>query len=375
MNLLLREDLLSLLRNTETPAVSLYLATHRAGDTDAEPIRWRHLLDEAESRLTAAGLRAPVAREMLAEPRKFVNDALFWRYQEEGMVCFITPSSFRYFALPFAVPDMAVVGERFHVRPLLPSLESNGIYYLLTLSLNSVALFQCRRRTGRDIPLPEGVHNVAEANRHDDSEKPLQYHTVGKGPAVFHGQADPGDFNDTHVTLFLQKLCRELEKLLAGERAPLVVAGVENIRARFARECRYPNILPQGVEGNPDRMTPEKLRAAAWDTASAHFDRLRRERVTAWVESSVPGLAVNGAAPVALSAEEGRVSALFLAVDADVRGVLDRENRRVLPGDGPEAVDLVEYAVAQTLLHDGEVFVLTPEELPGLEDMAASLRY
>lgn len=290
------------------------------------------------------------------------------------MACFITPSRFNYFALPFAVPDKAVVGDGFHIRPLLPSLSMDGVYFLLTLSLNDVALFQGRHLTGRAVPLPEGVRNVAEANRHDDSEKPLQFHTVGSGPAVFHGQADPKDFNDTHITLLLQKLCRELESLLAGERAPLVVAGVQSLRARFAAECRYPNVLADGVDGSPDRLSPEKLRASAWEIVSRHFDRLRRERLTTYLEGAVPGLAVNGVAPVVMAAEEGRVAALFLASDAAAMGVIDRQSRKVVSG-GDEAIDLAEYAVRQTLLHDGEVFTLSPEELPGLADMAASLRY
>ncbi|MGI2336529.1 MAG: hypothetical protein ACRKGH_07820 [Dehalogenimonas sp.] len=377
MELLHREDLLKMLKKPESPAVTIYLPTHRTGDTEADPIRFRNVLDEAENRLIENGVRAPVARQMLVPGRNLLPDGLFWQHQEEGMACFITPSSFRYYTLPFTVPEKVVVADDYHIRPLLPLLENDGIYYLLSLSLNSAALFQARKLFGREVPLPEEVRNMSNANRHDDSEKSLQYHTTGPGPAVFHGQADPDDYNEVHVINYLQKLSRELEKILATDRAPLVVAGVENIRTMFREECAYAHILTEGIEGNPDRMTPEKLQATAWETVSQYFGGQRREVLSKYLNDFRPERSVNGLEPVLFAAEDGRVTALFLTETLEARGTIDRMERKIEINSDPDSdnVDLVEYSVRQTLMTGGNVYVLTPEELPDAAEIAAMLRY
>ncbi|AKG53128.1 hypothetical protein DGWBC_0444 [Dehalogenimonas sp. WBC-2] len=377
MELLHREDMLEMLKRPESPAVTIYLPTHRTGDTEADPIRFRHVLDEAENRLVETGVRAPVARKMLAPGRNLLPDGLFWQHQEEGMVCFITPSSFRYYTLPFTVPETVVVADDYHIRPLLPLLENDGIYYLLSLSLNNTSLFQARRLVSREIPLPEELRNMVDANQHDDSEKSLQYHTTGPGPAIFHGQSDPDNFNKAHITHFLQKLSRELEKILATERAPLVVAGVENIRTMFRGECAYAHILEEGIEGNPERMTPEKLHAAAWETVSQYFGRQREQVLSQYLNASGPERSVKGLESVLFAAEDGRVAALFLTETLEARGTIDRMQRKIEIDPNPvsDNTDLVEYSVRQTLMTGGDVYVLTPEELPDAAEISAMLRY
>ncbi|MDV2990141.1 MAG: hypothetical protein P3T54_08345 [Dehalogenimonas sp.] len=377
MELLHREDLLELLKKPASPAVSIYLPTHRTGDTGADAIAFRHLLAEAEQRLTETGVRAPVARKMLAPAHELLSEALFWQYQEEGLVCLVTPSSFGYYNLPFTVPATVVVADEYYIRPLLPLLADDGIYYLLSLSLNNAALFRVRWLAGREIILSEESRSLAGANQHDDSEKPLQYHTTGSGPAVFHGQADPEDFNKVHITHFLQKLSRELEKVLAAQRAPLVVAGVENIRAMFRAECAYANILPEGIEGNPDRMTPEHLRNEAWQIVSRHFERRRRQVLTQYLEEARPERSVNGLEPVLFAAADGRVTALFLKEGLEAWGSIDLGERQIetTPASAAGSVDLVEYAVRQTLMTGGDIYILKTEEQPEAAEIAALLRY
>lgn len=67
MPILSRDELKTVITESERPSVSLFLQTHRAGpEIQQDPIRLKNLLKQAESQLTVEGLRSAEARELLA---------------------------------------------------------------------------------------------------------------------------------------------------------------------------------------------------------------------------------------------------------------------------------------------------------------------
>ena len=71
MNVLTRNNLMSLMEIHRGPCVSVYMPMHRSGpETQQDPIRFKNLLREAEERLMTQGLPAPEARELLESAQK-----------------------------------------------------------------------------------------------------------------------------------------------------------------------------------------------------------------------------------------------------------------------------------------------------------------
>lgn len=145
MNNLNKEDLRPLLNQAGQWCLSLYLPTHRTGpEMRQDPIRLKNLLRSAESQLLSLGVEEDTARKSLRPVQELLADEQFWQQQSEGLALFLSQELFSYYNLPLEVPELAIVTERFHLKPLLRVLGGTGNYYLLTLSQKQVKLFEAR---------------------------------------------------------------------------------------------------------------------------------------------------------------------------------------------------------------------------------------
>ena len=376
MELLKKEDFLTLLRKPEGIAVSIYMPTHRVSEAEGDPLILRHLLDKAESSLIEKGLRKTEARSLLAPAWDLLSDALFWQHQDESLAFFLTPKSFRYFNLPVAAPEMIVVSDEFFVRPLLPQITGDTSFYLLSLSLNHVALFQCREDVCREITPVKMPRSLDEAMRFDEAEKQLQQHTVGAG-TMFHGQGAPNDLNKENTMRFFQEINRSLEKSLAGAKAPMVIASVDHLLPMFRAASSYPNILAQGISGNPDRVNPEALQRQAWQVVRPFFRQEQDKALAQYVDASGQGPSINDLAQIIPAAVDGRVYNLFVAEGLRSWGIFDAAEHKVRIDEEPmsEDYDLVDFLVKQTFLTGGSVYTLKTDEMPSPTGVAAVLRY
>ena len=71
----------------------------------------------------------------------------FWYAQMGGLALFRSSDLLTHYRMPMRCPELAVVADSFHVRPLLHFLQSNRYFYVLTLSQNNVRFFMRVRFT------------------------------------------------------------------------------------------------------------------------------------------------------------------------------------------------------------------------------------
>jgi hypothetical protein len=122
------------------------IAYHGGAELQAEPLRLKHLLAQAEAHLFALGLRTPQVMELLAPATRLLEDNLaFWQHQRDGLALFLARDTSMVYRLPVSFAEQAVVGSRFYIRPLLPLLSGDGTFYLLALSQNHVRLWRGSR--------------------------------------------------------------------------------------------------------------------------------------------------------------------------------------------------------------------------------------
>ncbi|PPD57598.1 hypothetical protein [Dehalogenimonas etheniformans] len=377
MDVLRKADLLTLLQKPDGPAVSIYMPTHRVADMEGDPLLLRHLLDDAETKLTQMGLKTAEARNLLSPARELLRDALFWQHQEEGLALFISRNSFSHFNLPFEVAETAVASGEYFIKPLLPLVINDGVYYLLALSLNRAAFFRCLMGNCQEIIPVKMPHSLEESMRYDEAEKQLQQHTLGAGATMFHGQGAPNDLEKERAAIFFQQVNRSLETVLAGEKAPLVVAGVENHRALFRTVCSYDNLLSEGIEGNPDRVNPDTLQKNAWKLVRPYFMQEQSKRLSQYINATGQGPSISDLAQVIPAAVDGRVYSLFFAEGLERWGAFDEAEHcvKVVKEPSNGAYDLIEFLIKKTLATGGNVYSLKSDELPSDTGVAAVLRY
>jgi len=380
MDIITKQDLTKLAGHSQPPCVSLYLPTHR-GCSEQDPTQLKNLLGEAQERLMLSGTRRVEARELLKPARDLLEDGTFWKNQSDGLAVFLAPGVTRTLRLPLPFHSLAVVGPRFHLKPLLPALGDNGLFFVLALSQDKVRLFQGTHYNVHEVDLKGVPKSMKEALIRHDRDEPLEYHTqpalgYGRKGAIFSGQGVGIDDAKDDLLLYFRQIDAGLRDLLPEEHAPLVLASVEYLWPIYRKASTYPNLLAKGVAGNPDHLSAKQLHARAWPLVKPLFQAARGKAAERYLQLAGTGLASGDVGEIERAAHQGRIAVLFAPVDHEHWGTFEPATAALTECEAntPGCEDLLELAAAQTLMHRGTVYGVASEEMPGKAELAAMFR-
>jgi hypothetical protein len=379
------------------PALSCYLPTTRAAvQPEENSLHLKNALGAAADALAGRGLRRPDIDEFLEPLRALLEDDNFWMHQSEGLALFRTDGYFSYFHLPHETMGALEVGPAFVVKPLFRALWPRGHFYVLALSHNSIRLLQATRHGARELDLSDLdiPTSLDEALRYDDLQKPeMQHHpTTGPGRAPFgrvdtdsgagrehgfHGHGESGEGQKTQLRRYLQEVDSGISKLLGPESAPLVLAGVDYVRAMYKEVSDYSYIASDGVSGSPDRVANDRLHELALPVIEMMQRADLEAARDAYGSLQAHGRAGSDLQTILEAAHDGRVDTLFVRDDALGWGSFDSTARALArhaersEGD----VDLFDLAARQTFAHAGTVYVLPADDMIRGAEIAATFRY
>jgi hypothetical protein len=394
MTVLSRDDLRPLLQTSGGPCVSIYLPTFRSGsETQQNPIRYKNLLRAAQERLEGWGLRPPEAEELLEPARRLVDDYPFWQHQSEGLAVYRSPDLFEAFRLPVSFHELAVVENRFHLKPLFPLLSGNGRFYVLALSQNRIRLISASRYEAEELELPGVPTSFREAmgelvRRYTQFQPATSSNTImlGRGARVatqspvFHGHGSSEEDLKAEFRTYFQRVDDALSDLPVDRDLPVVLAGVEYLLPMYREASDFRNILDEGLAGNADAARPDELKEQAWEIVEPVFLEERRRAAERYGDFLGTGRASHHYEEVLPAAHDGRVETLFVARGVRLWGQYDPEARTVKLQDDQAAQrngaeDLIDLAAVQTILNSGTVFAVDRPEVPDGQAMAAIFRY
>jgi len=384
MKLLTRDDLDMLAHHRQGPCVSIFTPLKRGGpDKEQNRIRLKNILRKVQKRLEEVGMRNSEIEDFLEPTESFLDSVRRWKQDSDGLVIFVSPQVFRYYRVPSRFQELVVVSDRFHIKPLLPLLTGDGRFYVLAISQNDIRLLQCTHHSLREVALPEDTPiSLEEAQQYDVvANGHVQFHSGGgpSGGMVFHTQADDSDkaVHKKIVREFVRQVGNGVKKVLSEERAPLVLAGVRDIRALYEDANTYQNLVEEGIDGNPDRTRAEQLREAAWEIIGPMFEEVRNQAVGAYKRFQGTGRASNDLNEVLEASSKGRVEVLLTDLNKHEWGTYDPDSGLVYLHYRQEGGDddLLNRAALQTLLNGGSVFALETEEMPDGREVAAVYRY
>jgi hypothetical protein len=386
MALLSRSELRKLLEHREEWCVSIFMPTHRAGaEIQQDSIRLKNLLGDVEVRLVEGGLRRPEAQELLEPAYGLVPQHDFWRHQSDGLALFVSPTLFRPDRLPFDFEALTVVAGWFHLKPLLPLLAGDGRFYVLALSQNEIRLLQGTRYSVGQVDLDQVPERLADILKWDDPEKRLQWHTrtgskVDGRAAIFHGHGvasadDPKDY----ILRYFHRVNEGLSRLLADERAPMVLAGVDYLLPIYQQANTYPHLLSEGITGNPEELSAQELHEHAWSIIQPLFHREQQDAAARYQRlAGANSQRASSVVPAVVSAAyHGRVAILFVSLGQQQWGSFEpatntvHKHEEAKPGDE----DLLDFAAVHTYLNGGEVYAVEPQQVPDDAPLAAVFRY
>lgn len=378
---LTKKDFQQLIETTNGPCISIFMPTHRFGvETLQDPVRLKNLLRTVERNLGTWGLKSGVIDEILAPVHELLGNYNFWQHQANGLAIFCSPGMFRLFRVPLRLPELAIVAERFHLKPLLPLVTRDDRFYVLALSQSQVKLFLGTREAMQEVEvedLPQAVNGDQEGN-----ERFVGVHTAGgtrtgSRGAILHGTGAGEEDRKEGLESHFRRVDRALRPLLSLEDAPLVLATVDYLNAMYRRVNSYRRLLDTWIPGNFDRIAAEELHSKVLPVLLDHFAVEQRRAAAHFLELEHTDRTSSELNRVLPAAYRGQVEVLLVAVGVQSWGRFAPETGEVEAVERPGSADqdLLNLAALYTYLAGGAVFAVGPEAVPGNGPLAAILRY
>jgi len=366
------------LARAEGTCASIYAPIASTGDDRLQnPVRLKNLRDRAKLWLEQAGVRGTDAERMLEPVGRLIEDPDLAR-NGPGLAVFIAPRALEHLFLPFDVPELVVVGQKFHIRPLLPVLR-NRMCYVLAIAETSARLYEVNGQHVQEVSVPGMPRSREDALGPEYSEKQRQLHSVGpRGQfgSASHGAGDRGADEKNKDLRYCQAVDRALTAFLGDSAAPLILACDEPLLSIYRHASHYAHVADEAIEGAPIRVSAEDLaRRAAEIMERREAERVQRA-LKEFEDLEGSGQTARGAEAIIRYARLGEVARLFLDRSAVVWGRIAEDGTPTAVAE-PEsgAEDLLNRAAIETLLHGGEVFEVEKSELPPHVAAVATLRY
>ncbi len=369
------------------PYISIYMPTHPlpGRETRQDSIRLKTLLGHVRDELQANNdLNSREIDTLLQPAEALLADETFWKSQNEGLVLFLNAEGMDMHRLPLEMPELTFVGERFYVKPLMPLVNEDGTFYLLALSQNQIRFFNASRHHIERIALSDDMPtSLDEALRFDEDSPALQHHSGRSASAeqseIYHTQ-DPQDNHKTNVLRFMKTVENHVTAYLRrnADKAPLLLAGVDFVQALYREANHYAHLIEnKGITGNPDNLSSQDLHGESLDVMQPHFELAQQSAFTAFRNQIATDATTSDLRSLLPAAHHAQIATLFLKQNGMHWGTYDEPTDTLTLHEepAPRSDELLDLAAAETLKHGGDVFVVSPEEMPTDAPAAAILRF
>lgn len=370
-----------LLRNEETPCLSLYQPTHRQHpDNLQDPIRFRNLVKELEESLRQKYPKREV--EPLLEPfHALADDEVFWNHTAEGLAVLSAPDMFRVYLLQRPVTELVVAADSFHTKPLMRITQSTDHYVVLGLSRNSFKLFEGNRDSLLEVKLSDHAAQTANEMLDKDTDSREGAHRAygPAGDAAWQGTDVKQSLGDRDTEQFFRSVDQAVMQRYGGKSGGMnvILAALPEHHNLFRSVSKNPQLLKEALDVNPDAMSLDQLRERAWQLVQPYYLERLAGLVDSYGVASGKSQSSDVLSDIAKAAVEGRVATLLIESDRLVPGHIDATTGKVTTGemDNPEVDDLLDDLGELVLKTGGEVVMVPAERMPSTTGAAAAFRF
>ncbi len=383
MDLLNRTELELLAQpGPDGPHVSLFMPTHRfGGGIETDKLKWKNLVTGVEDLLTQR-MRRPDVEALLAPARELQENALAWQHMSDGLAMFLRPDGQRTFRVPAPMPELATVGNRTVMGPMLRLFAGDERFLLLALSQREIRLMEGSRNTVEQVQLTDVPTSLADAVDPQEPRSDTMARSAASagrgGPAVFYGHgAGDRHLKKDEVVRFLRQVSGGLRDVLAGETAPLVLFGLEPLVVTYREVNGYEHLLDEAVVHSSDQLSIEQLHEMAWPLVERRLRDARGQVIERFHSLQGTNRVSSDLATVAAAAADGRVETLFVQADPWCwEQVAGNDTAIVELGADPRYAEFeqIDTAAVATLKNGGRVYATSQTVVPDRQ-VAAIFRY
>ena len=377
------ESLAELTAVHQSPCLSLYMPTHQSDpENQQDLVRFRNLVKELEATLRRK-YPAAETRHFLEQFEALGHDHAFWSQGLDGLAVMGGAGLFRVFRLPRTVAEVAIVADRFYVKPLRRFLQFVGRYQILGLGLDTIQLFEGDRDSLVEIEPARGVPRTPGETLGEEAVKSRQSFVSivgasGKGTPMPPGLGAKKDEADTNTERFFRAVDRAvLEHHSRPSGLPLLLAALPEHHHLFRGISHNTFLMAAGLQFNPNVLTISELRERVWDILEPQYHAWMTAVVEEFMEARARGLGSDQLEEVLQAANDGRVAMLLIEFSRKNAGQTDGESglRNSAGMDKANIDDLLDDLGELVGNMGGQVLVVPTERMPGKTGLAAIFRY
>ncbi|MDX1667534.1 MAG: hypothetical protein R3350_09905, partial [Saprospiraceae bacterium] len=227
--------------------ISLYLPLSPGEEKNSrrlDPLKTKGLLAATREKLQDKGLDSDTA-ELLTKKLNLKLEGIEYRdISPAGLGVFHAEDLLEVVELPVTPDELAYVGKNFYLRPVLPLLNSDGRFFVLTLEEQKAMLFEATRECIYPVTTDQLVLETGNEDRSAGNISPLLPDETGLQNIHDIDIEDSSEKEELYLRKYLRLLDENLREILGnGEKAPLIVSASDFVFSVFSSISRYPNIL------------------------------------------------------------------------------------------------------------------------------------
>ncbi|MBA2270420.1 MAG: hypothetical protein H0W20_07475 [Chthoniobacterales bacterium] len=372
------------LADAQPPCLSLYQPTHRHHpQNQQDPIRFGNLIKQLQQSLQQK-YSADEVTQLLRPFQTLAGNTEFWNHTRDGLAVFAASGIFQVYGTQRPLPELAVVADSFHTKPLRRLLQTADRYQVLGLTRDSIRLFEGNRDALDEIdPAPGVPRTLTEALGEELTEPHSTVASYGGGAgagggAMHHGHGGKTAEIEIDDERFFRAVARAVtEHHSQPSKLPLILAALPEHQSLFRRVSHNPALLEAGITTNPDALSTKELRDQAWEVFAPQYQaRLKAlDNDAAYARSKETGS--DDLTEVAVAAVAGRVQTLLIEAGRQLPGRLDPKTGEVTQGelDDPQTDDVLGDLADLVSEMGGEVVIVPAEGMTSETGLAAIYRY
>jgi hypothetical protein len=265
----------------------------------------------------------------LLEPfEELGRDREFWNHTLDGIAVLGSPGLFQVYGLQRSVPELAVVADSFHTKPLRRLLQSADRFQVLGLSLHEIKLFEGNRDALDEIDLAPGVPRTISEALGEELTEPHQtvasYGGTNPGNSMHHGHGGKKDETEIDADRFFRAVDQAiLQHHSRPSDLPLLLAALPEHHGIFRQISKNPFLVDEGIKIHPDALPLDELRERAWQIFEPQYQKRLMELTDDFAVAQSKGLGLDDVAKIAEAAVAGRIATLWIEAGREIAGQMD----------------------------------------------------
>lgn len=358
------------------PSISIYSPMESSAARQRQnPIRFRNLVKAVETRLKAD---YPKEVEYFVDTLRELDTPAFWNTPSRGLAVFLSQDLFESHRLAFSVPELVVVSDTFHTRPLLEYVGTVSSYYVLAVSQDHVVLYDGWREFLRPLVTPGLPRHMKDVVGEFEKGSQRHSHSVSRGGAqsVYHTSGEGARDVERDLEVFFRTIDTEVRRLVNRSGRPVVLVAQPHNQSIYRKVSRLPSLISGGIPCEAKTLSPMDIGKRAWPLVESWAHDRLRILLEACHRAKSRGRGSDELRDVARKAVQGRVKLLLLGTTAPVWGRLDRTTGEIEVAEGgPGAVDILDELAELVLSRGGDVRIWEGRPFPVPTGLAAVYSY